>query len=207
MGSTAFLRLKTAKPGLSRRLFGVTLLSATVAACGGGAPVTTFDLTAPRGGRRFGGAPRGQIVVAEPAAIQTLEADRILVRDASGTVSYIGGGQWADRLPKLIQARLINTFENASKLKAVSRPGERVSPDYMLTTEIRAFQIATPAGEAFVEVSARLVHDRSGRIAAGRVFSSRVPVARVDAAHAANGLDRALSNVLLDIVRWVSTGG
>ncbi|HZB38815.1 MAG TPA: ABC-type transport auxiliary lipoprotein family protein [Beijerinckiaceae bacterium] len=192
--------------GPSRRVVLAALLGATAGACGGGSAVTTFDLTAPRPGPRFGGAPRGQIVVAEPAAIQTLEADRILVKDASGTVSYLSGAQWADRLPKLIQARLINTFENASKLKAVSRPGERVSPDYMLTTEIRAFQIATPAAEAFVEVSARLVHDRSGRIAAGRVFSARVPVAKVDAGHAANGLDAALSKVLLDIVRWVSTG-
>jgi cholesterol transport system auxiliary component len=194
------------RSGPSRRVLLAALMGASLAACGGGGPVTTFDLTAPRPGPRFGGAARGQVVVAEPAAIQTLEADRILVKDASGTVSYLGGAQWADRLPKLIQARLINTFENASKLKAVSRPGERVSPDYMLTTEIRAFQIATPAAEAFVELSARLVDDRSGRIVAGRVFSSRVPIARVDAAHAANGLDAALSKALLDVVRWVSTG-
>jgi cholesterol transport system auxiliary component len=206
MRSNAFPGSETAKPGITRRAAGLALLSAGLAACGGGSPVTTFDLTAPRGGARFGGAPRGQVVVSEPTAIQTLEADRILVKDASGTVSFLSGAQWADRLPKLIQARLINTFENASKLKAVSRPGERVSPDYLLTTEIRAFQVATPASEAFVEISARLVHDRSGRIAAGRVFSARVPVARVDAAHAAKGLDTALSKVLLDIVRWVSTG-
>jgi cholesterol transport system auxiliary component len=205
MGSTAFLAPRAGKPGLSRRAFAIALLGSALSACGGGS-VITFDLTAPKPGPRFGGAPRGQIVVAEPAAIQTLEADRILVKDASGSVSFLGGAQWADRLPKLIQARLINTFENSSKLKAVSRPGERVSPDYMLTTEIRAFQIATPAGEAFVEVSARLVHDRSGRIAAGKVFSARVPVAKVDAPHAANGLDTALSKVLLDIVRWVSSG-
>jgi cholesterol transport system auxiliary component len=194
------------RSGPSRRVLLAAFVGATVGACGGGSPVTTFDLTAPRPGPRFGGAPRGQIVVADPAAIQTLEADRILVKDVSGTVSYLSGAQWADRLPKLIQARLINTFENSSKLRAVSRPGERVSPDYMLTTEIRAFQIATPAAEAFVELSARLVHDRSGRIAGGRVFSARVPVARVDAAHAVHGLDAALSKVLLDIVRWVSSG-
>jgi cholesterol transport system auxiliary component len=206
MRPEALLAPALSRSGPSRRVLVAALLGAIVAACGGGSPVTTFDLTAPRPGPRFGGATRGQIVVAEPAAIQTLEADRILVRDASGTVSYLGGGQWADRLPKLIQARLINTFENSSKLKAVSRPGERVSPDYILTSEIRAFQIATPAAEAFVEISVRLVHDRSGRIVTGRVFSSRVPVARVDAAHAANGLDAALSKVLLDIVRWVSTG-
>lgn len=188
------------------RLAAVAFLGAAAAACSSGSPVTTFDLTAPKSGPRFGGAVRGQIVVSEPTAIQTLEADRILVKDASGAVSYLGGAQWADRLPKLIQARLINTFENASRLKAVSRPGERVAPDYLLSTEIRAFQVATPAGEAFVELSARLVHDRSGRIAAGKVFSARVPLGKVEAGAAAQGLDRALSKVLVDVVRWAGTG-
>jgi len=33
-----------------------------------------------------------------------------------------------------------------------------------------------------------------------------VPVETIDAANAAQGLDRALSNVLLEIVRWTGTG-
>ena len=58
----------------------------------------------------------------EPAALQTLSTQQILVKDASGSVSFLGGGQWADNLPRLIQTRLINTFENASQLRGVSRP-------------------------------------------------------------------------------------
>lgn len=203
-GVSPYHRRPNARP--IARLAAVALLGVAAAACSGGSPVTTFDLTAPKSGPRSGGAVRGQIVVAEPTAIQTLEADRILVKDASGAVSYLGGAQWADRLPKLIQARLINTFENSSRLRAVSRPGERVAPDYLLSTEIRAFQVATPAGEAIVELSARLVHDRSGRIAAGRVFSARVPLGKVEAGAAAQGLDQALSKVLVDVVRWAGTG-
>lgn len=206
MRPLASLPPQPAKLRRIRRLVATALLGAAAAACSSGSPVTTFDLTAPRPGARFAGAARGQIVVSEPTAIQTLEADRILVKDASGTVSYLGGAQWADRLPKLIQARLLNTFENSSRLKAVSRPGERVSPDYLLSTEIRAFQINTPAGEAFVELSARLVHDRSGRIASGKVFSARVPVGKVEAGAAAQALDQALSRVLVEVVRWTSTG-
>lgn len=206
MRSPAFLPRQAKSSRLLKRTLAVALLGVAAAGCSSGSPVTTFDLTAPKLGPRFGGAARGQIVVSEPTAIQTLEADRILVKDASGTVSYLGGAQWADRLPKLIQARLINTFENSSRLKAVSRPGERVSPDYLLSTEIRAFQINTPAGEAFVELSARLVHDRSGRIASAKVFSSRVPVGKVEAGAAAQALDQALSKVLVDTVRWTSTG-
>jgi cholesterol transport system auxiliary component len=144
--------------------------------------------------------------VAEPVAVQALEADRILVKDSSGAISFVGGAQWADRLPRLIQARLIQTFENASRIKAVSRPTDRITPDYQLTSEIRAFQIDAARNQALVEMSVKLVNDRSGRIATARVFSARSAVQTINAENAAKALDRALSSVLLQIVRWVGTG-
>src|SRR3954447_16501088 len=100
------------------RLALAAALAAAAPACASGPPPTTFDLTAPS--RKVGGgAVAGQVAVSEPVAIQVLEADRILVKDAAGTISSLSGAQWADRLPRLIQARLIHTFENASRLKAV----------------------------------------------------------------------------------------
>lgn len=206
MRSRAFLPLPSPRRGAVRRLVPAVFVALAAAACGSGPAPTTYDLSAPRAGVRFGGAVRGQIVVSEPTAIQTLEAERIIAKDQAGAVSFIGGGQWADRLPRLIQAKLIQTFENSSNLKAVSRPGERVSPDSLRNTEIRAFQVSSTTGEAVVELSGRLVHDRTGRIVSGRVFSAREPVAKVDAASAAQALDAALSRVLLDMVRWVGTG-
>jgi cholesterol transport system auxiliary component len=147
----------------------------------------------------------GQIAVAEPIAVQPLETERIIVKDGTGAVSFIGGGQWADRLPRLVQSRLIQTFENSSNLKAVSRPGDRVAADYQLNSDVRAFQIEEATGEAYVELSAKLVNDRTGRIARTRIFSGRAPVGTVDAANAARALDRALSTVLLEVVRWVGS--
>lgn len=187
------------------RLLGAAALAALASACLSGTPPTTFDLTAPNRAVR-GGPLAGQVAVAEPVAIQTLEADRILVKDSAGAVSFLGGGQWADRLPRLIQSRLIQTFENASRLKAVARAGERISADYFLTTEIRAFQIEAATGQAVVELSVKVVNERSGRIITARVFSGRGPVAAIDAATAAQALDRALSGVLLDIVSWAGSG-
>jgi len=193
-----------ARPFPPVRLLAAAVLAAFASACASSPPMT-FDLTAPRQKVR-GGSVEGQVAVAEPVAIQVFEAERILVKDAANAVSFLGGGQWADRLPRLVQARIVQTFENASRLKAVSRSGERITADYLLTTEIRAFQIDAATGEAFVELSAKVVDDRSGRIINARVFSGRVPVAAVDAPNAAQALDRALSLVLLDIVRWVGTG-
>jgi cholesterol transport system auxiliary component len=180
-------------------------LAALAAACSSSSAVTNYDLTAPRQ-VRAGSSAVGQIVVAEPAAVQPLESDRIVVREASGAVSSVPGGQWADRLPRLVQSRLIQTFENSSGLRAVSRPGSGVTPDFQLTGELRAFQIDAASGQAVVEMSVKLVSSQTGRIATSRVFASRVPVGTIDAANAAQALDRALSNVLVEIVRYVGTG-
>src|SRR5919112_184429 len=77
-----------------------------------------------------GGSAVGQVAVAEPAAVQPLESEKIVIKDANGAVAAVGGGQWADRLPRLVQSRLIQTFENSSGLKAVGRPGDRATPDF-----------------------------------------------------------------------------
>ena len=194
---------------LAARPFTVLALTATLAGllagCGSGAAPATFDLAAlPATGRSLGGGR--SVVVAEPVTLQTLEGDRIIVKDAAGGVSFLGGGQWADRLPRLIQARIVQTFENTGRLRSVSRPGDRVGADYTLISEIRAFEVATGSGEAVVEISAKLVGDASNRVAAARIFEARVPVSAVDAASAARGLDQALTGVLGQMARWIGTG-
>jgi cholesterol transport system auxiliary component len=188
---------------MPRCLAPVLVLAALAGACSSGSVPTTFDLSAPSS--RIRGASGVQVLVNEPAALQTLATQQILVKDASGTVSFIGGGQWADNLPRLIQTRLINTFENASQLRGVSRPSSGAVADVQLVSELRSFEILTPGNEANVEISVKIVSDQDGRIVNGRIFRGRVPAGSVDAPNAARALDEALSTVMLDIVRWVSS--
>lgn len=185
-----------------RRLSPVVLLAALAGACSSGSAPTTYDLSAPA--TRIRGSVGAQVLVAQPAAIQPLSSQQILVKDASGAISNLGGGQWADELPALVQARLINTFENASLLRAVARPSSGAAADVQLVTELRRFEVATPSNEAVVEITAKIVSDQTGRIVAGRIFRAATPVASVDAANAVRALDESLSTVMLDIVRWVS---
>lgn len=192
----------TALPRPLRRLMPVVLLAALAGACSSGPAPATYDLSAPTS--RIRGAAGVQVLVNEPAALQTLSSQQILVKDASGSVSFIGGGQWADNLPRLIQTRLINTFENASQLRGVSRPSSGAVADVQLVSELRRFEVETPSNEAVVEISMKIVSDQNGRIVNGRIFRARTPAASVDAASAARALDEALSVVMLDIVRWVS---
>lgn len=202
-------QLSTSRPSLrpGRRLRVALLLtvSALLGACSS-PPVPGFDLSAPREQLRGTARIPGQVAIVEPTALQPFEAQNIVVRDAGGSVSLLGGGQWTDRLPRLIQTRMIETFENASRSKTVSRPGDGITPDYQLNTEIRAFQLDAARGEAYVELSEKLVATTSGRIARARIFTARVPVASSNAGEVAQALDRAMSTVLVEVVRWVGSG-
>jgi cholesterol transport system auxiliary component len=145
-----------------------------------------------------------QVLVAEPSALQVHSTQQIIVKDTSGAISFLGGGQWSDNLPRLIQTRLINTFENSSQLRGVSRPSSGAVADVQLISELRSFEISTPSNEAVVEISVKIVNDSNGRIVNGRIFKARTPAIAIDAANATRALDEALSVAMLDIVRWVS---
>lgn len=175
------------------------------AGCSSGLAPATYDLTAPVDGLAAGRG-RGLLVVAEPLALQAIDSNRIVIRTRDGGIAYLPDAQWSDRLPKLIQARLIQTFENGRRIQAVGRPGDRLVPVAQLNSEIRSFGIDERSGEAVIEMSVKIVNDRSGRILAGQLFSSRVPAAGVTSGPAATmALDLATQSLLRDIVRWVSS--
>jgi cholesterol transport system auxiliary component len=168
-------------------------------------PPTTYDLTAPTQVTARGNG-RAQIMIAEPTALQAINSDRIVVRPGSGEVTYLPGAQWADRLPVLVQARLIQTFENAHRIGMVGRPDDKFTPDALLVTEIRDFQIeASGSPVAVVTVAARVVSQSTGRITAASLFTARVPVAGLTGAQASSALDQALRKVLVDIMAWTTS--
>lgn len=183
-----------------RRGFLLAGLSLSVLASCSSAPKTTYDLS-PASGDFAARAGRGQLAVARPDAILPADSDRIVVRSDPQSVAYLTGAQWADKLPSLVQSRLIESFQNAHLLRAVGRPG--MLADVSLQSSIRRFELDTARGEAVVEISAQIVGP-SGRIIAGRLFSGNVPVASSDPAVVAAALDAALAQVMRDIVIWTA---
>ncbi|WP_291547982.1 ABC-type transport auxiliary lipoprotein family protein [Bosea sp. (in: a-proteobacteria)] len=179
----------------------VLAASLLLAGCGGGAAPTTFDLTAPSGFGRLSGSG-ATLVVARPTTVQAFDSDRVIVKDSSGALSFVGGAQWADTVPALVQTRLIQTFENAGRIASVSSPDQRVTPTAQLLTDIRSFNIDAASGAAVVEITAKIVGDASGKIQRAKLFTARVPAGAIDGAGATQALNAALSQVLIEIVRW-----
>ena len=123
-----------AMPRLSALLFGAALTLA-LAGCGS-TPTPTYNLSAPSG-FTAGGSGNAQMVVVAPNALAVLNTDKVMVEPGPGQVAYLSDAQWSDTLPALLQARTIQAFENASKLRRVARPGDGVNADYQLVIDIR----------------------------------------------------------------------
>ena len=79
-----------------------------------------------------------------------------------------------DTLPKLIQEKIIQSFDNAGFPAAVGAAVEHVTPAYQLVIDLRNFAIATDQGRrqsADVEFSAKLVSD-GGKVVATQLFKA-----------------------------------
>ena len=150
------------------------------------------------------GGTAAQILIPEPSALKTLDSERIVV--ASGPrLFYYPDAQWPDRMPRVYQARAIEAFEKSKKAKAVGRPGEGLSIDYQIITNIRAFEYreeTKDSGYAHVEVFVKLMDDRDGRIVATRTITGDAAVAANTPDQVVAGLDAAMSQVLIELVRW-----
>jgi len=189
-------------PILAAGLICLGLVGCAIAGGGGGRGPDTYDLVAPRS---FAGSTRAapwQLLVYEPTAVHALETDRLMVRPRPEQVSYYKDVAWSDRLPRLVQARMIESFQNSGAVKAVSA----TSGQFGLATELRAFQVDVSSGRAAAEVDifAKLVNTSSGRVIATRGFSARVPATTDKAADVIAALNQAFTEVQQDIITWVA---
>ena len=171
---------------------------------GGSKPLDTFELTAaspepaPRTARR-------QVLVAEPTALKALDSESIVVKPTAKAIQYLGGAQWADRLPRIVQARLAETLQRSGRFGGVGRPGEGLAIDYQILTDIRSFEIRLDGGDrAEVALFVQIVNDRNGVVRASRLFTAVVPVSGSGGDAFVAGLDRAFHRAALDIVDWVT---
>ena len=165
---------------------------------------TIFDLSPATAFPKLGKDIKAQLVVPDPNALILFDSQKILVRSGEGTYTSINDAQWADNLTKLVQARIVQSFENAHQLNTVSRPLDQLNADFRLELGIRSFQITLmPSPKAVIEVTARIVSDK-GAVANAHEFSASAPVKSTDAADAVAALNQAFAQVAADIVTWTA---
>jgi phospholipid/cholesterol/gamma-HCH transport system substrate-binding protein len=161
----------------------------------------TYDLRAPRNFPAPVKAIKGQLALPEPSAVAMLETQRMLfspVKDYPDFAEFL----WADSVPKLLQARLIESFENYDIAHAPLRAADIGQADYQLLIDVRRFQVETePQPAVQIALSARIL-DKGGKIVASRLFEQSERLDKIEPRAAVSAFDEAFSRLARDVVSW-----
>jgi cholesterol transport system auxiliary component len=196
------MRPPTAARLADGRAIALALAAFILSACGS-SPRETFDLS---GASRGDGARtqeraivgRATVAVNEPESAQPVNSDRIIVRTGERGLAFLAGAQWADRLPRLVQTRLVARLRSGGV--AASLPGAVV--DAQISSRILRFEIDPARQMAVVEIAVRLIDDKTGRERAERVIEARAPAPDTTGAEAARALEEALDGAASRIAAW-----
>lgn len=180
----------------------VVLLSSCALVGSREAPRDTFDISAPTDFSGVRGGSRAQILVKTPTALKAIDSDRIIVKPTPSVVTYLAGAQWSDTVPRLLQAKLVEAFENAGATAATAKPGDGLIVDYQLVSDVRRFEVYN--GVATIELSIKLLTDQTGLVRETRIFTSSARAGGEDPDAIVAAFDAAFDGLARDIVTWVA---
>lgn len=191
---------------LNRARYGLMIagLGGLLTACGTTTPLDTYSLSAPHPVVTAKSRKSVQLLVAAPTALKALDSENIVVNPASGSIAYLSGAQWGDRLPNIIQSRLIQAYENTGLLGGVGRPGDGLAINYQVLTDVRDFGIhaSTSPQMAVVELAVKLMDDKSGNVRSTKIFRNTIPVQGSGNHAYLTALDQAFAKTVAEIVSW-----
>jgi phospholipid/cholesterol/gamma-HCH transport system substrate-binding protein len=196
--------LKTFSDGLARNTGKLdNIVAGLEKMTGGGTPAQkiTYDLRAPMNLGPASKLLKGQLAIPEPTAVAMLETQRMLlspVKDYPGFSDFL----WADSIPKLLQARIIDSFENYDIAHAPLRAADVGQADFQLLIDVRRFRIAAetePTAE--IELSVRLV-DKDGKVLASRLFDDSQKIGQLEPDPAVAAFDDAFGRIAKELIAW-----
>lgn len=199
--------LKTFSEGLARNTGKLDNIVAGLERMTGGSQPSTktiYDLSVPQHPVQSARTIKGQLTIPDPTAILLFDTQRVLLTPPESDHVEFDNVQWADTIPKLIQAKLLQNFEDCNIDPPPLRAIEGVSADYQLLLDVRAFEIG--AGSVpFVDVglSAKIL-SKEGRIVASRLFRERKELDGLDPKSAVAAFSVAFDIVARSIVDWTA---
>jgi phospholipid/cholesterol/gamma-HCH transport system substrate-binding protein len=164
-------------------------------------PKITYDLHVPKNPAPLGKTINLQWAIPEPTAVAMLETQRFLFSPAQDYPGF-AEAMWADALPKLVQARLIESFENYDIAHAPLRMVDAGMTEFQLLIDLRRFRIALdsmPAAE--IELSARII-DKNGKIVASHLFEEHERLDRVEPSQAVAAFSEAFGRLAKNLIAW-----
>jgi phospholipid/cholesterol/gamma-HCH transport system substrate-binding protein len=145
------------------------------------------------------------LVIAEPTATTRLQTQRFLFASDEEPHDDFANAQWSDSLPALVQARLLQSFENYDIAHAPLRGDALTDGGVRLVIDLRRFDISTtPELKATIALSAKLI-DGAGHLKAARIFEQSSAMDALNVVQAANAFGRAFDGLARDVVTWTAS--
>src|SRR5579872_3785549 len=150
-----------------------------------------------------------QLVVELPTAAAGIDSSRIALSHDPFTLEYYAKAAWTDNAPGMVQTLLIESFERTGKIVAVGPESAGLRPDYILKTDLRAFEAdyrgTDPIPTVVVRMSAKLVAMPQRRIIGAITSQKYVKAAGSRFEDILNAFNDALGHVLRDVVVFALT--
>jgi cholesterol transport system auxiliary component len=149
-----------------------------------------------------------QLIVETPIAAAGLNTSRIALQRSPVTLEYYANANWTDIAPLMVQTLLIESFENAGKIVAVSRESTTLRADYLLKTELREFQAEYDGSgppRARVRINAKLARMPDRAIIGSYTVERQERAASGDLPAIAIAFDEALGAAMRRVVEWTLT--
>jgi phospholipid/cholesterol/gamma-HCH transport system substrate-binding protein len=149
-------------------------------------------------------APTWQLVIPEPTTLMGFNTDKILLQPAADESVPLENARWSDNLPVLVQAEILQTFENAGFARSVSRTREGFASNFQLLIDIRRFHVSTAeVPEAEISFLARIV-GQNGEFISSKLFEGSAPASGSDARAYVDALGEAFGKVQVELLEWTT---
>ena len=159
-------------------------------------PKTTFPESLPK--------VTWQLAVEEPVAPSSLDTPRIALQHSLLTLEYYAKASWTDNAPAMVQTLLIESFETTGSIRGVGRDAISLRADYLLKTDLRAFQAVYDEGDPvptiWIRLNAKLVKIPERRIVDSKTFERKMKADSGKLADVVRAFDDTLGKVLKEIV-------
>jgi phospholipid/cholesterol/gamma-HCH transport system substrate-binding protein len=199
--------LKTFTEALAKNTGGLdSIVAGLVKMTGGGEPATPktiYDLKIPLDFASPKKPLNEQLVMPTPTAILQLDTQRFLLAPNKDLPEF-PNAQWADSIPKMLQVKLIQGFENYDVAHAPLRSTDTPGANFQLLVDVRSFQINTE-DELTAEIgfSARILN-KDGQVVASRLFQQRRKLDKPDPPSAVAAFNEAFGIAATDLITWTA---
>src|SRR5680860_414869 len=150
-------------------------------------------------------APIWHLVISEPTTLLAFNTDKILTRPSPDESLPIDNARWSDSLPILVQAKLLETFENAGYAQSVSRNIGDFPSNYQLSIDIRQFDIATSAEPTAEIVFLVKLLSPEGEIIHSHTFKSSTLATGSDTRAYVDALSAAFNKTETELLEWTAS--